>query len=122
MSRRTPCISTDQVEAFVCFVRMGSIRGAAREMHLSVEGMRARLQSLEARLGQPLYRIQGSRPALTAFGRHVQRLAPQWLELARQLSSLGPAEGGFTASAQASMRPAQGAAGRHAALGANPSA
>ena len=115
MSHRTPAISTDQVEAYVCFARVGSIRGAAREMHLSVEGMRARLQSLEARLGHPLYRIEGSRPVLTAFGRHVQRLAPQWLELARALALPGGEHSGESGAA-AKLRTAAGLDGLRPAL------
>ena len=49
-------LSTDQVAAFVELARQGSIRDAAKVLHITEQGVRNRLLVLEGRLGVELYR------------------------------------------------------------------
>ena len=91
-----PSVSTDQVAAFVELARLGSLRQAARELHITEQGLRNRLLVLEERLGAELYRkSRGPRRAtpLTAEGRRFLPHALSFLERARQLAEhFGAAE------------------------------
>src|SRR6266851_5335416 len=49
-------LSTDQVAAFVELARHGSLRAAARVLHITEQGVRNRLLALEQRLRVELYR------------------------------------------------------------------
>ncbi len=89
-------LSTDQVAAFVELARQGSLRRAAGELHLTEQGLRNRLLTLEARLGAELYRKQrGPRRGgpLTDAGRRFLPHAVAFLERAGDLAGLfaGPA-------------------------------
>ena len=59
-----PSISTDQVAAFVELSRQGTLRGAAGVLHITEQGLRSRLLSLEKlgcqRMspGMPVYEIR----------------------------------------------------------------
>ena len=84
-----PSVSTDQVAAFVALARLGSLRQAARELHITEQGLRNRLLVLEERLGAELYRkSRGPRRAtpLTEEGRHFLPHALAFLDRARQLA------------------------------------
>jgi DNA-binding transcriptional LysR family regulator len=84
-----PSVSTDQVAAFVELARLGSLRQAARELHITEQGLRNRLLVLEERLGAELYRkSRGPRRAtpLTEEGRRFLPHALAFLERARQLA------------------------------------
>src|SRR5512141_603607 len=91
MNRLMPPISTEQVRAFVELVRTGSIRMAAQSLHLSEEGVRSRLLTLEERLGVALYEKERGRRAevrLTHAGRVFTGKAEQFLEEAHALTHL----------------------------------
>jgi DNA-binding transcriptional LysR family regulator len=90
-------LSTDQVAAFVEVARQGSIRAAARGLHITEQGVRNRLLVLESRLGVELYRkSRGLRRVapITEQGRQFLPHALAFLERARQLAELfgGPVE------------------------------
>jgi DNA-binding transcriptional LysR family regulator len=55
MPNDLPAVSTDQVAAFVELAHRGSLRAAARESHVTEQGLRNRLLALEQRLGVELY-------------------------------------------------------------------
>ena len=91
MNRLLPPISTEQVRAFVELVRTGSIRMAAQSLHLSEEGLRSRLLTLEERLGVALYEKERGRRGevrLTHAGRMFTGKAEQFLEEAHALTHL----------------------------------
>ena len=50
-------LSTDQVAAFVQLARQGSLRDAARVLHITEQGVRNRLLVLEGRLGTHTLRL-----------------------------------------------------------------
>lgn len=84
-------LSTDQVAAFVELSRQGTLRGAASVLHISEQGVRNRLLSLEQRLKVQLYRKQrGTRRVqpLTEEGRRLLPHAIAFLERARQLGEV----------------------------------
>jgi len=90
-------LSTDQVAAFVELARQGSLRGAARVLHVTEQGVRNRLLALEKRLRVALYRkIRGIRRSspLTEEGRRFLPHAQAFLERGNQLAELvgGPAQ------------------------------
>ncbi len=81
-------LSTEQVAAFVELARQGSLREAARVLHITEQGVRNRLLVLEGRLGVQLYRkSRGPRRTqpLTEQGRELLPHALAFLERARQL-------------------------------------
>jgi DNA-binding transcriptional LysR family regulator len=84
-------LSTDQLAAFVELARHGSLRAAAEALHLSEQGVRSRLVTLESRLGVELYRkrrgIRRSTP-LTQEGRRFLPHAVTFLESAAELADL----------------------------------
>jgi len=92
-----PSLSTDQVAAFVELARHGSLRAAAETLHLTEQGVRNRLVSLEQRLRVELYRkARGPRRAqpLTEQGRKFLPHALAFLDRARQLTeAFGEASG-----------------------------
>jgi DNA-binding transcriptional LysR family regulator len=94
MKPSLPSLSTDQVSAFVELAQHGSLRAAARGMHITEQGLRNRLLTLEERLGTSLYRKQrGPRRAgpLTEAGQQFLPHAVAFLERARQLAEVfGP--------------------------------
>ena len=51
-------LSTDQIAAFVELSRQGTLRGVASVLHITEQGVRNRLVSLETRLKVQLYRKQ----------------------------------------------------------------
>ena len=86
-----PSLSTDQVAAFVELARQGSLRAAAATLHLTEQGVRNRLVSLEERLRVELYRkARGPRRAqpLTEQGRKFLPHALAFLDRARQLAEV----------------------------------
>ena len=90
-------VSTDQMAAFVELARQGSLRATAGVLHITEQGVRNRLLTLEQRLGVELYRkSRGVRRAspLTEQGRRFLPHALAFLERAVQLAELsgGPAE------------------------------
>jgi len=83
-----PHLSTDQVAAFVELSRSGQIRGAAKALGITEQGVRNRLIALEAQLGIELYRkSRGPRLAavLTTQGRRFLPYALAFLERAHEL-------------------------------------
>jgi DNA-binding transcriptional LysR family regulator len=89
MSRLFPSISTEQIRAFVELANTGGIRLAAKELHISEEGLRSRLMKLEQRLGVTLYqKLRGRRSEvkLTYAGQAFLGKAAQFLEDARILT------------------------------------
>jgi DNA-binding transcriptional LysR family regulator len=94
-----PAVSTDQVAAFVELARRGSLRDAARESHVTEQGLRNRLLALEKRLGVELYhkgRGRRVRSPLTPQGEAFLPHARAFLDRARQMGELfgtaGPRE------------------------------
>jgi DNA-binding transcriptional LysR family regulator len=86
-----PCLSTDQVAAFVELARQGSLRRASRVLHITEQGVRSRLLTLERRLKVELYRkVQGMRQAtpLTQQGQQFLPHAIAFLERAGELAEL----------------------------------
>jgi DNA-binding transcriptional LysR family regulator len=84
-------LSTDQVAAFVELARQGTIREAAKVLHITEQGVRNRLLVLEARLGVELYRkSRGLRrvSAVTEQGRRFLPHAIAFLERARHLGEM----------------------------------
>jgi DNA-binding transcriptional LysR family regulator len=84
-------LTTDQVAAFVLLAHQGSIRAAAKELHITEQGVRNRLIALERELGVSLYRkqrgVRKSNP-VTAEGRRFLPHAVAFLEQADRLSGL----------------------------------
>src|SRR5262245_53934014 len=96
MTTGQPALSTDLMAAFVELARQGSLRQAAAALHLTEQGLRNRLLTLEGRLGVSLYKKQrGPRRGtlLTEDGRRFLPHAQAFLERAGQLVELfgGPA-------------------------------
>ncbi|HEY2589290.1 MAG TPA: LysR family transcriptional regulator [Tepidisphaeraceae bacterium] len=90
-SQELPCLSTDQVGAFVELARCGSLRLAAEALHITEQGVRNRLLALEQRLGVELYRkARGPRRATPLTPKGVEFLphANNFLERARELAEL----------------------------------
>jgi DNA-binding transcriptional LysR family regulator len=88
MAPLAPSLSTDQVAAFVELARQGSLREAARVLHITEQGLRNRLVTLEECLQTPLYHKQRGprrRQPLTEMGRHFLPHAMAFLEQACQL-------------------------------------
>jgi DNA-binding transcriptional LysR family regulator len=86
-----PSVSTDQVLAFVEMARQGSLRGAADQLHLTEQGVRNRLLTLESRLGVELYhKHRGPRRGspLTPEGKRFLSHAIAFLERAQELGEL----------------------------------
>jgi DNA-binding transcriptional LysR family regulator len=84
-------LSTDQVAAFIELARQGSLRNAAKILHISEQGVRNRLLALESRLGAQLYRkSRGPRRAqpLTEQGQQFLPHALAFLERAGQLAEV----------------------------------
>lgn len=91
MSRRIPPLSTEQIAAFVELARLGSLQLAAESLHLSAEGLRGRILSLENVLGTSLYeKARGRRGdvILTASGRRFLQKAVRFLDQAHELTRL----------------------------------
>ncbi|HXX93529.1 MAG TPA: LysR family transcriptional regulator [Planctomycetota bacterium] len=87
-------LSTDQVAAFAELARSGSLRAAARSLHITEQGLRSRLLVLEERLGVELYRKQrGPRRTgpLTDPGRRFLPHAMAFLSHARELAEFSGA-------------------------------
>ena len=96
MPQELPAVSTDQVAAFVELARRGSLRDAARESHVTEQGLRNRLLALERRLGVELYhksRGRRRRSPLTAHGEAFLPHARAFLDRARQMGELFGAAG-----------------------------
>jgi DNA-binding transcriptional LysR family regulator len=88
---RAVSLSTEQVLAFVELARVGSLHTAAQNVHLSDEGLRARILALEQTLRVSLYEKSRGRRAdvkLTVAGRRFLQRAGRFLEHARELTSL----------------------------------
>src|SRR5262249_46290694 len=90
-------LSTDEVAAFAELARHGSLRAAARVLHITEQGVRNRLLALETRLKVELYRkARGPRRSspLTEQGRQLLPHALAFLGRAGQLAELtaGPPE------------------------------
>src|SRR3954466_10780465 len=105
MSDNLPAVSIDQVSAFVELARRGSLRDAARDSHVTEQGLRNRLLALERQLGVELYhksRGRRRRSPLTAHGEAFLPHARAFLERARQMGELfgaaGPREGHVAAT------------------------
>jgi DNA-binding transcriptional LysR family regulator len=84
-------LSTDQVAAFVELARRGTLREAAGVLHLTEQGVRNRLITLEERLGVELYRkARGPRRSepLTEHGRRFLPHALAFLDRARQIDEV----------------------------------
>ena len=91
MRHELPSLSTDQVAAFVELARAGSLRAAAEGLHITEQGVRNRLLSLEERMGVELYRkCRGPRRAtpLTPQGFAFLPHAHHFLERARELGEM----------------------------------
>jgi len=96
MSQSLPAVSTEQVAAFVDLARRGSLREAARESHVTEQGLRNRLLALEKRLGVELYhksRGRRLRSPLTPQGEAFLPHARAFLDRARQMGELFGAAG-----------------------------
>lgn len=91
MIEHCPSLSTDQVAAFVELARQGSLRRAAETLHITEQGLRNRLLTLERRLKAELYRKRrGFRRStqITEQGLKFLPHAAAFLERARELCEL----------------------------------
>lgn len=91
MPEPLPSLSTDQVAAFVELARAGSLRTAATGLHITEQGLRNRLISLETQLKVSLYHKQRGprrRSALTPQGEQFLPVAMAFLDQARRLAGL----------------------------------
>src|SRR5258707_11995374 len=91
MAMKQVSLSTDQVAAFVELARQGSLRRAAQLLHITEQGLRNRLLTLEDRLKVSLYHKQrGPRRGdpLTQQGRLFLPHALAFLERGQQLAEL----------------------------------
>jgi DNA-binding transcriptional LysR family regulator len=91
MSRELPPVSTEQVRAFVELAQTGSVRRAAEALHLSEEGLRSRVLSLEKRMGVELYKKERGRHAnvqLTQAGQALLGKATHFIQDARALTQI----------------------------------
>ncbi|MEX2112013.1 MAG: LysR family transcriptional regulator [Pirellulales bacterium] len=91
MPRELPSFSTDQIAAFVELARQGSLRRASQVLHITEQGLRSRLLTLESRLHVELYRKRRGlhrEAPLTERGRRFLPHAIAFLERARQLGEL----------------------------------
>lgn len=86
-----PSLSTDQVAAFVELAKTGSLRGAAKALHITEQGLRGRLVALESRLGVELYHKSRGirrRSPLTEAGTNFLQHAMLFLDRAQELCEL----------------------------------
>lgn len=84
-------LSTDQVAAFVELSRQGTLRGVASVLHITEQGVRNRLISLEQRLKVQLYRKQRGPRRMQPLTEHGRRFLPHavaFLERAGQLAGV----------------------------------
>lgn len=84
-------LSTDQVAAFVELSRQGTLRGVASVLHITEQGVRNRLISLEQRLKVQLYRKQRGPRRMQPLTDHGRRFLPHaiaFLERAGQLAGV----------------------------------
>src|SRR4051812_561209 len=84
----TPSLSTDQVAAFVELARAGSLRSAARTLHLTEQGVRNRLVSLEGQLGVSLYHKQRGPRRRSPLTPADERFLPHATALLEQVRTL----------------------------------
>lgn len=83
-----PSLSTDQVAALVELARQGSIRAAAHTLHITEQGVRNRLLTLEKRLGVELYRKERGVRRTSALTRAGQDFLPHALAFMEQAADL----------------------------------
>ena len=83
-----PSLSTDQVAAFVLLARNGSIRAAASDLHITEQGVRNRLLSLEKQLGTSLYRKSRGMRRVTPLTPDGCRFLPHALSFLKQAGEL----------------------------------
>jgi DNA-binding transcriptional LysR family regulator len=91
MTRSWPSVSTDQIAAVVELARQGSLRRASDVLHITEQGVRNRLLTLEERLKVELYRkSRGMRHTtpLTQRGQEFLPHAVAFLERACELVDL----------------------------------
>src|SRR6187455_2976369 len=88
MTSALPAVSTDQVAAFVELARRGSLRDAARESHVTEQGLRNRLLALERRLGVELYHKSRGE----AFLPHARAFLDRARQMGELFGSAGPRE------------------------------
>jgi DNA-binding transcriptional LysR family regulator len=91
MALDVPSISTDQLAAFTQLARVGSLRRAAEQLHISEQGLRNRLLAMEQRLGVELYhKRRGLRQGtpLTERGRSFLPHAVALLERTAEVCAL----------------------------------
>ena len=82
------------LEAFVEVARLGSIKAAAAELNLSMPALSRRIQTVEARVGRPLFDRHHQALRLTPAGRGLlQTLEPVLDELRTVLSDVGKPDG-----------------------------
>ncbi len=90
MTEQLPSMSTDQIAAFVELARSGSIRAAAASLHITEQGLRNRILSLEDKLGAELYRKRRGVKRSTQITEAGSRFLPRalaFLEQARELAA-----------------------------------
>jgi DNA-binding transcriptional LysR family regulator len=91
MPNNFPSLSTDQFAALVELSKQGNLRRAAEVLHISEQGLRNRLVSLEQKMGCELYRKKrGIRHSayLTEKGQRLLPHAVRFLERAAELSNI----------------------------------
>lgn len=90
MKRNAPSVATEQVRAFVALVHFGNFRAAAEALHLTREGLRRKLLTLEERLNASLYEKRHRQTAirLTNEGNLFYTKSVQFLADARTLTEL----------------------------------
>ena len=71
---------------FWTVTREGSIAKAARVLHLAPQTISGQLKSLEAFVGEPLFKREGRGLVLTEMGRFVSQYAEEIFQLGNELS------------------------------------
>lgn len=79
-------LSLDLLKTLVVFSESGTVEETARRLGMTQAGVSLQLKKLEEQIGEPLFRAQGRKKALTDFARDLcQTVAPPLNELAHRL-------------------------------------
>lgn len=79
-------LSLDLLKTLVVFSESGTVEETARRLGMTQAGVSLQLKKLEEQIGEPLFRAQGRKKALTDYARDLcQSIAPPLNELAKRL-------------------------------------
>jgi DNA-binding transcriptional LysR family regulator len=91
-TRRLARIPPQQLRAFEAVARLGSVTGAAAELHVTQPTVSVQLRELAAAIGQPLFEPAGRRLRLTQAGEALQQtvgeLTASWARFDSRLAEI----------------------------------